>query len=110
MTSFDDRERAFEAKFAHDEEARFRAVARRDHLLGEWAAAHTGLSPAETAAYCDVIVRMNVERDGEEAIVSKLLADIHSAGAELDEAAIRRVIGEKALEARAQILDGPSRG
>lgn len=108
MTSFDDREQAFEAKFAHDEEARFRAVARRDRLLGEWAAAYLDLSPAETAAYCDLIVRMNVNRDGEEAVVSKLLADVHAAGAEIDEAAIRTVVAQKAIEARAQILDGAS--
>lgn len=108
MTSFDDREQAFEAKFAHDEEARFRAVARRDRLLGEWAAAYMDLSPAETAAYCDVIVRMNVDRGGEEAIVSKLLADVRAAGEQIDEAAVRSIVAQKAIEARAQILDGAS--
>ena len=57
MTTFDDRERAFEAKFARDEEMAFRITARRNRLVGEWAAAKMNLTPAETDAYAKAVVQ-----------------------------------------------------
>ena len=65
MTQFDDRERAFESKFAHDEEMKFRITARRNRLLGEWAARQMGLSEAETDAYSKDVVRSDFEEAGE---------------------------------------------
>ena len=61
MTTFDDRERAFEAKFAHDEEMAFRVVARRNRLLGQWASARMGLTPEETDAYAKSVVQADFE-------------------------------------------------
>jgi len=65
MTQFDDRERAFESKFAHDEEMKFRITARRNRLLGEWAARQMGLTQAEAEAYAKDVVRSDFEEAGE---------------------------------------------
>ena len=80
MTTFDDRERAFETKFAHDEELRFRVIARRNRLLGGWAARLMGLSEAEAEAYAKDVIRADFEEAGEEDVVRKLLGDLTAAG------------------------------
>ena len=66
MTTFDDRERAFEAKYARDEDMAFRIIARRNRLLGEWAARLMGLSEAETDAYAKEVIRADFEEAGDE--------------------------------------------
>lgn len=104
MTQFDDRERAFEAKFAHDEEMNFRIVARRNRLVGEWAARKMGLSEEETAAYAKDVVRADFESAGEGDVVRKLLGDLIAAGVDIDEAQIRDALGHKMIEARRQII------
>ena len=65
MTTFDDREHAFESKFAHDEEMRFRAQARRDKLLGLWAAGLLGKTGADADAYAKDVVKSNFEEAGD---------------------------------------------
>jgi len=104
MTQFDDRERAYEAKFAHDEEMNFRIVARRNRLLGEWAGRKMGLSEEETAAYAKDVVRADFESAGEDDVARKLLGDLTAAGIATDEAEIREAIGHKMIEARRQII------
>lgn len=104
MTQFDDRERAFEAKFAHDEEMNFRIVARRNRLVGEWAARKMKLSEEETAAYSKDVVRADFESAGDGDIVRKLLGDLTAAGVDIDEAEIRDALGHKMIEARRQII------
>lgn len=106
MTTFDDRERAFEAKFAHDEEMKFRLVARRNRLLGQWAAGLMGLSDVESEAYAKDVVRAEFEEAGDEDVIRKLLGDLTSAGVESDEATIREQLGHKADEARRQLMAG----
>ena len=108
MTTFDDRERAFEAKFAHDDELRFRVTARRNRLLGEWAARQMGLSDAETDAYAKEVVRADFEEAGDEDVIRKVLGDLTSAGVESDEAQIREALGHKMVEARRQIIQEQS--
>jgi hypothetical protein len=105
MTTFDDRERAFEAKFAHDEEMKFRIVARRNRLLGQWAARQMGLSEAETDAYAKDVVRSDFEEAGDDDVVRKLLGDLTAAGVEIDESKIREQLGHKEIEARRQIIE-----
>jgi hypothetical protein len=105
MTTFDDRERAFEAKFARDEEMQFRVLARRNRLLGEWAAEKMGLSDAEKDAYAKDVVRADFEEAGDEDVIRKLLGDLTSAGVEIDEAAIREALGHKSVEARRQLIE-----
>ncbi len=108
MSQFDDRERAYEAKFAHDEEMNFRIIARRNRLLGEWAGRAMGLSDEETASYAKDVVRADFESAGDDDVVRKLLGDLTSAGVETDEAKIREALGHKMIEARRQVIQEQS--
>ena len=105
MTQFDDRERAFESKFAHDEEMKFRITARRNRLLGQWAARQMGLSEAEADAYAKDVIRAEFEEAGDEDVVRKLLGDLTSAGVECDENRIREALAHKMVEARRQLME-----
>ena len=105
MTTFDDRERAFESKYAHDEELRFRVIARRNRLLGMWAARLMGLSDAEADAYAKDVIRADFEEAGEEDVIRKLLGDLTAAGIETDETKIREALAHKEAEARRQIME-----
>jgi hypothetical protein len=105
MTQFDDRERAFEAKFARDEEMQFRIIARRNRLLGEWAARLMGLSEVETEAYAKDVVRADFEEAGDEDVIRKVLGDLTAAGVDADDARIREALGHKLVEARRQIIE-----
>ncbi len=105
MSQFDDRERAFEAKFARDEEMQFRVAARRNRLLGEWAAELMGLSEVETESYAKDVVRSDFEEAGDEDVIRKLLGDLTSANVDIDEARIRETLEHKAVEARRQLME-----
>jgi hypothetical protein len=105
MTQFDDRERAFEAKFARDEEMQFRILARRNRLLGEWAARLMGLSDVESEAYAKDVVRADFEEAGDEDVIRKVLGDLIGAGVEVDEGRIRDALGHKLVEARRQLIE-----
>ena len=105
MTTFDDRERAFESKFAHDEELRFRVIARRNRLLGQWAAKLMGLSEAEADAYAKDVIRSDFEEAGDEDVIRKVIGDLTSAGVDCDEAKVREAIAHKEVEARRQIME-----
>ncbi|NIJ19414.1 hypothetical protein FHS95_001083 [Sphingomonas naasensis] len=104
MTTFDDRERAFEAKFARDEDMAFRVTARRNRLLGQWAAARLNLTPEETDAYAKAVVQADFEEAGDEDVIRKLLGDLLAAGVEIDDASVRRALEEKSVEARRQLM------
>jgi len=105
MTTFNDRERAFESKFAHDEDMKFRIIARRNRLLGEWAAELMQLSQAETEAYAKDVVRADFEEAGDEDVIRKVLGDLTGAGIDMDEARIREQLGHREVEARRQIIE-----
>ena len=105
MTQFEDRERAFEAKFAHDEEMRFRITARRNRLLGEWAARQMGLTAAEAESYAKDVIRADFEEAGDEDVIRKVLGDLTSAGVEIDEDKVREALRNKEIEARRQIIE-----
>ncbi len=105
MTQFDDRERAFEAKFAKDEEMQFRIAARRNRLLGEWAARLMGLTEAEAANYAKDVVRSDFEEAGEHDVIRKVFGDLTSAGVECDEDKVREALRNKEIEARRQIIE-----
>lgn len=104
MTSFNDRERAEGAKFARDDEMAFRITARRNRLLGHWAAERMGLSPAEAEAYGKAVVQADFEEAGDEDVIRKVLGDLISAGVEADEDQIRTALGEKEVEARRMLM------
>ena len=80
MTTFDNRERAYEAKFAHDEELRFKATARRNKLLGLWAAEILGLTDADAEAYAKEVIRADFEEPGEEDVFRKVRQDFDAKG------------------------------
>ncbi len=105
MTTFDDRERAFETKYARDEEMQFRIIARRNRLLGEWAARLMNLSEEETSSYAKDVVRADFEEAGDEDVIRKVLGDLTSAGVDADEAKIREALAHKTVEARRQIME-----
>lgn len=105
MTQFDDRERAFEAKFAHDQDVQFRIVARRNRLLGQWAAERMGLTPEETDAYAKSVVQADFEEVGDEDVVRKLTGDLTAANVEVTDAEIRAALESAMVEARRQFID-----
>src|SRR3954447_10035890 len=105
MTQFDDRERAFEAKFARDEEMQFRVIARRNRLLGEWAARQMGLSEAEADGYAKDVIRSDFEEAGEHDVIRKVMGDLTAAGVDCDEEKVREALRNKEIEARRQIIE-----
>ena len=105
MTQFDDRERAFEAKYARDEEMQFRITARRNRLLGEWAAWQMGLSQVESESYAKDVVRSDFEEAGEHDVIRKVLGDLTSAGVDCDEDKVHEALRNKEIEARRQIIE-----
>lgn len=104
MTDFKDRERAEEAKFAMDQDTAFRIAARRNRLLGEWAAAAMKLTPEEADAYKKAVVQADFEEAGDEDVIRKLLGDLTAAGTDITESDIRSKFEEMASEARRQLM------
>ena len=106
MTSFDKREDAFEKQFAHDEELRFKATARRNKLLGLWAAEKLGLSGAEAESYAKSIVMADFEDAGDQDVLRKLRKDFDAKGVALSDHQIGRVMTELLEKAVADIKAG----
>lgn len=101
MTTFDDRENAFEAKFAHDAEMQFKANARRNKMLGLWAAELLGKSAEEAEAYAKEVIKADFEEAGSEDVVRKLVADL---GDKTTDAEIRTKMAEFGAQAQAQLM------
>ncbi|TDT77582.1 hypothetical protein BDE40_0872 [Litoreibacter halocynthiae] len=101
MTTFDDRENAFETKFAHDAEMQFKAEARRNKLLGLWAADLMGKSGDDAADYAKEVVRADFEEAGDEDVYRKVAGDL---GDKATEATIRAKMAELMAEAKSQLL------
>lgn len=101
MTTFDDRENAFEAKYAHDEEMKFKAEARRNKLLGLWAAALLGKSGDDAAAYAREVIASDFEEAGDEDVFRKVAGDL---GDKADEMTIRAKMAELMIEAKRQVM------
>ena len=104
MADFRDRERGEERKHAMDEETAFRVAARRNRLLGHWAAEKMGLTPEETDAYGKAVVQADFEEAGDEDVIRKVLGDLTGAGCEVDEAEVRAALDAKSVEARRQLM------
>lgn len=101
MSAFDDRETAFENKYAHDAEMQFKADARRNKLLGLWAAELLGKSGDDAAAYAAEVVKSDFEEAGHEDVFRKISGDL---GDKSDEATIRRKMAEFMAEAKEQLM------
>lgn len=101
MASFEDRENAFENKYAHDAEMQFKAEARRNKLLGLWAAGLMGKSGDDAENYAKEVVKADFEEAGDEDVYRKIAADL---GSKADEATIRTQMASLMAEAKSQIL------
>lgn len=101
MSTFDDRENAFEAKFAHDAEMQFKAEARRNKLLGLWAAELMGKTGDDAQAYAREVIKSDFEEAGHEDVVRKVAGDL---GAKADEATIRAKMAALMAEAKSQLM------
>ncbi len=106
MTTFDDRKDAFEKKFAHDEELRFKAMARRNKLLGLWVAGQLGHSGADADAYAKSVVMADFEEAGDEDVLRKVRADLQAAGQAPSDSALRRTMDELMARAIDEIKAG----
>jgi hypothetical protein len=106
MTTFDQRKDAFENRFAHDEELRFKATARRNKLLGLWAAEKLGKSGADAEAYAKAVVVADFEEAGDEDVVRKLRSDFAAASIAMDEIEMRRVMSELLIRAAEEVQAG----
>jgi hypothetical protein len=106
MTTFDKREEGFEKQFAHDEELKFRATARRNKLLGLWAAEKLGLTGDAVDAYAKEVVAADFEEAGEEDVFRKLRKDFDAKGVNQSDHQIRRTMQELMATAVAQIRAG----
>ncbi|HWA42124.1 MAG TPA: DUF1476 domain-containing protein [Hypericibacter adhaerens] len=104
MSALDDREKALEDKFKHDQELEFRVHARRNRLLGLWAAQELRLPPAEHEAYAKSLVMAEIELHGSDAVVKKLLADFTDRGIEMSDHRVRRHLSECQELARRQVM------
>ena len=102
MSTFDDRQNAFEAKFAHDSEMQFRAEARRNKLLGLWADEKLGKTGDDADAYAKEVVKADFEEAGDEDVYRKLAGDL---GDKATEAEIRAEMSAKMAEAKAMLVD-----
>ena len=106
MTTFDKREEGFEKKFALDEEQKFKAEARRNKLLGLWAAGQLGMSGDAASAYAKEVLAASFEEVGDKDAVHKVLKDLTAKGNAVTEAQIRTKLDELLIEAIAQVKAG----
>jgi hypothetical protein len=106
MTTFDKREEGFEKQFAHDEELRFKANARRNKLLGLWAAEKLGITGTEADAYAKEVVVADLESAGDGDVFSKIRKDFDAKGVAQSDHQIRRTMDELMAAAVNQIKSG----
>jgi hypothetical protein len=105
MTTFDNREKAFEDKFARDADLQFRTTARRNKLLGLWAAKQLKLTAEEADAYAKSVVQADFEEAGDEDVYRKIYGDLSARGVEVSEHQVRRAMEETMVEARRQMME-----
>jgi hypothetical protein len=104
MTSFNDREKSFEKKFEKDQELQFKVNARRNKLLGLWAAALMGKGEAEAEAYAKTVVLADFELPGDADVVAKLAKDLAAAGKPTEEHTIRKQAERLLDDAKKQLM------
>ena len=106
MTTFDDRERGFENKFVHDQDLEFQAAARRNRMLGLWAAGLMGLEGDHLEQYANAVVKSDLEQPGDDDVLRKVWKDLSASGAKVSEGAVRAKMEELLAIARDQIKQG----
>ena len=106
MTTFDDREQGFERKFALDQEQEFKAHARRNRALGQWAAGLMGLEGAHVDEYAKAVVKSDFELPGDDDVLRKVFEDLKGSGVEISESAVRMKMAEFLAQAREGVKAG----
>ncbi len=106
MTTFDEREKSFEQKFKHDQELRFKVHARRNKLLGLWAAGKMGLSGAEAEAYAKTVVEADFQKPGDADVLEKVVKDLTGKGISTSTAEVRSEMERLLATAKEQIAKG----
>lgn len=104
MSTFDDREQAFERKFAHDAELQFKAAARRNKKLGLWAAEKMGLAGDDAEAYAREVIASDLEEAGDEDVFRKVRGDLETKAGGVAEAELRAKMAELMTAAKAEIM------
>ena len=104
MATFDDREKGFEQKYKHDKELEFKVNARRNKLLGLWAAKELGLPDAEAEAYAKTVVMADFQKPGDDDVVEKIVGDFKAKGIEMSEHRVRKHMSELLDTARKQVM------
>jgi hypothetical protein len=104
MTTFNDREKAFELKFEHDQEVQFKVTARKNKLLGLWAAGLMGKSGADAEAYAKEVVLADFEKPGDSDVMAKLVKDLAAAGKPTEEHTIRKQAERLVEDAKKQVM------
>lgn len=104
MTTFDKRKKEEEAKYKRDEELKFKVNARRNKLLGLWAAEQMGYKGAEAEAYAKQVVAADFDRPGDADVVEKVLKDLHAKGIGMDEHRLRKEMARLLEVARQQVM------
>ncbi len=104
MASFDNREKGFENKFAHDQELQFKAQARRNKLLGLWAAEKMGLTGGDADAYAKTVVKADFDEPGDEDVFRKIRKDFDTKGVSQSDHQIRRTMDELLATAKDQLM------
>lgn len=105
MTTFDEREKAFENKYQHDEELRFKAEARRNKLLGLWAAEQLGITGDDANAYAAQVVESDFEEPGHEDVIRKVMGDFGAKGVDISDHLVRKRMDELLTVAMEQIMN-----
>ncbi len=106
MNKIDDREKGYEARFAHDQELAFKVAARRDKLLGLWAAKHLGLTGAAAEDYAKATISADLERPGDSDVIEKVAKDFAGKGVAIGAAQIADELQRCAAEAKKQLASG----
>ena len=104
MTTFNEREKAFEKKYEHDQDLKFKVNARRNKLLGLWAAGLMGKSGADAEAYAKDVVLADYEKPGDSDVIEKLVKDLAAAGKPMEDHTIRKQAERLAAEAKQQFM------
>ncbi|MGQ0671796.1 MAG: DUF1476 domain-containing protein [Hyphomicrobium sp.] len=103
MTSFDDREKAFEKKFAHDQDLKFKAESRRNKALAEWAGAKMGLSGTALEDYIKAVRKADLAEKGDDDVFRKVQADLSGKGVKVSDADLRKAMGDFLAKAVAEL-------
>jgi|SRR5215472_5165286 len=106
MTTFADREKEFETRFKHDQEFRFKATARRNRLLGLWAAQRMGLAGSEAEVYAKDVVASEFEPGGDKHVIDKIVGDLAAKGLTITPAQVRFELDHFAEQAKQQLMRG----